>query len=328
MRLFLQSAVIGLSVLSCNSSLNASWTPPMNPNYFKYSSNEAALRAGIAKSDPYALYIKGALYYNSQDYSNAAKFFQRAAERGNPDAKEILAEMYRDGQGVPLNLERAIALWEQASRDGHLTAMHLLGNLLISGNPLLICGKQPYPPIPKDIPRGIALLQTATEKGNPYSAFSLAQYYIRGITGAVDYKEAQRLFEIAAKAGVQIAGENAKLAEVFYFLELEVANFMNRTSNVINTAFQVGTIFSLLSGKPQNFSMVDGIAAAFSTVRPEYGMAFKTFIYTEFDTPAKIISASEADFERVVSDAFIAIWDIDYNRAIARGENLLKATCK
>jgi hypothetical protein len=58
MRLFLQSAVMGLSVLSCNNSLNASWRP-QNPNYIKYSSNEAALRAGVAKSDPDALYTIG-----------------------------------------------------------------------------------------------------------------------------------------------------------------------------------------------------------------------------------------------------------------------------
>jgi hypothetical protein len=42
-----------------------------------------------------------------QDFSQAAAWYQKAAERGDPDAQDKLARMYAAAQGVPLDYVRA-----------------------------------------------------------------------------------------------------------------------------------------------------------------------------------------------------------------------------
>lgn len=42
-----------------------------------------------------------------QDYAEAAAWFQRAADQGNPMAKFNLGQMYENGRGVPLDLVQA-----------------------------------------------------------------------------------------------------------------------------------------------------------------------------------------------------------------------------
>jgi TPR repeat protein len=240
-------------------------------------------------------------------------FYQRAAEQGNSDAKEALGKMYRDGKGVPKSMNKAVAFWEQAAKEGHINAMSILGDLLVVGG-------YPDAPIPKDLPRGLALLRTAMEKGSPDAAYCLAQCYFHGLTGTVDYKEAQRLYEKAAKIGLPIAKEFAKLTEVFHYLD--TGNFMTRSSNVINTAFQVSVIFSMLAGKSQRLSLIEGVAAAFSTVHPDYGMLFRTAMCKIFDTPDKIVSASKADFKRAAHITLNSLLKFAAHQAAKRGEDI------
>lgn len=52
----------------------------------------------------------------------AARQFRLAAELGDPEAQHLLAELYRDGQGVPQNHQEARAWTERAARQGHPAA--------------------------------------------------------------------------------------------------------------------------------------------------------------------------------------------------------------
>lgn len=56
------------------------------------------------------------------DYPQAARRFRLAAELGEPEAQYLLAELYRDGQGVPQNHQDARHWSERAARQGHAPA--------------------------------------------------------------------------------------------------------------------------------------------------------------------------------------------------------------
>lgn len=65
---------------------------------------------------------KGRQARSGSDHPQAATRFRLAAELGEPEAQYLLAEMYRDGQGVPQNHRDARHWTERAARQGHAPA--------------------------------------------------------------------------------------------------------------------------------------------------------------------------------------------------------------
>lgn len=65
---------------------------------------------------------KGRLAQAGGDDAEAAKGFRLAAELGDPEAQQQLAELYRDGQGVPQNHQEAQHWTERAARQGYPAA--------------------------------------------------------------------------------------------------------------------------------------------------------------------------------------------------------------
>lgn len=60
---------------------------------------------------------KGIEYYEKEDYENAVKCFQQAAEQGDPTAQRNLANCYANGWGVPKDQEKA-NYWYKMAEDG------------------------------------------------------------------------------------------------------------------------------------------------------------------------------------------------------------------
>jgi len=71
--------------------------------------------------------------FDGGDYPLAAKIFRDHAEAGDPLAQIALANLYRNGHGVPRDLPRAIALYTRAARAGSADAQQNLGDLLARG---------------------------------------------------------------------------------------------------------------------------------------------------------------------------------------------------
>ncbi|MBT5631521.1 MAG: sel1 repeat family protein [Nitrospina sp.] len=63
----------------------------------------------------------------AQDFEEAIKWYQLAADQDNPDAQFNLGLMYLKGQGVPEDHETGIDLIERASEQDHLGALYHLG---------------------------------------------------------------------------------------------------------------------------------------------------------------------------------------------------------
>ena len=95
----------------------------------------AALREQVI--DPVAVYNKALTMYQSegisQDYTQAAKLFQQAAEGGHAGAQYYLAVLYEKGTGVPRDFSIAVKWYRESAMKGCVEAAMALGNLYIDG---------------------------------------------------------------------------------------------------------------------------------------------------------------------------------------------------
>lgn len=84
-----------------------------------------------------ALLSIGEVYYRgigvNQDFSQAFKFFQKAANMGHPGALCRLGNCYQFGLGTRKNLDRALTCYEDASEEGDVEATYKLGDFYWDG---------------------------------------------------------------------------------------------------------------------------------------------------------------------------------------------------
>ena len=78
-------------------------------------------RKVFEQEDHHVLYNLGLMFLHGkrvqQNYAKAAKWFRKAAERGNIAAMNQLGEMYRCGEGVPQNDTEAVQWFLKAGRN-------------------------------------------------------------------------------------------------------------------------------------------------------------------------------------------------------------------
>lgn len=90
----------------------------------------ATLAITIVSMPALAGFAEGEAALKSKNYAEALSEFQQEAERGNADAQERLAYMYRRGRGVEKDKAIAEDYYRQAAMQGHLKAQLELGKLL------------------------------------------------------------------------------------------------------------------------------------------------------------------------------------------------------
>ena len=81
----------------------------------------------VEKNDPVAMTQMGTERYYEGDYSSAFEYLTKAAELGDADAHNKLAQMYYHGKGVEEDEKKASYHWEEAAIGGHPDARHNLG---------------------------------------------------------------------------------------------------------------------------------------------------------------------------------------------------------
>jgi cell division septation protein DedD len=91
----------------------------------------AALAAPLAAQSVKA----GTDAWTSGDYTTAVAIWRPLAEKGDADAQFNMAQAYRFGRGVALNLATAQTWYERAADKGHAMAQYILGRMLfMNGN--------------------------------------------------------------------------------------------------------------------------------------------------------------------------------------------------
>jgi len=104
-----------------------------------------------------------------QDFVQAAKLYERAAELGDLVAQFNLGVFYEHGQGVPVNRRLAETYLERSATQGHDSAQLNLGLLYQSG----------VEGVP-DYKKAIYWLQMAAESGNPKAHGAIGSMYVSG----------------------------------------------------------------------------------------------------------------------------------------------------
>ena len=103
------------------------------------------------------------------NYQEAARWFRKASDQGDPDSQTNLGVLYLIGQGVERNESEAIRWLQRAAASGYPVAQHDLAVVYLNG-----WGT------PKDPERGVDLLNRSATAGLEISQVDLAVIYLKG----------------------------------------------------------------------------------------------------------------------------------------------------
>ena len=111
--------------------------------------------AGISIYYLVSPFEKGLRYYDNGNYTEAVKWFRKAAERGDADAQFMLGTFYENGEGVSQDYQEAVKWYRKAAEQGNADAQFLLGGLYATGQG-----------VPQDDAEAVKWLRKAAEQGH------------------------------------------------------------------------------------------------------------------------------------------------------------------
>jgi len=162
--------------------------------------------------------------WQAGDYDAAIRQWRPLADQGDADAQYNLAQAYKLGRGVPLNMNLAEQWYERAARQGHAQAGANLGLILFqngrrreampyieraaaAGDPRAqyVLGTALFngDVVGRDLPRAYALMSRAAADGLPPAVQQLAQ--MEQHLSAEDRERGVQLAAQMARSGTQIA---------------------------------------------------------------------------------------------------------------------------
>ena len=154
----------------------------------------AYFERAAAKNHAGALYNLGisAIDKELQDYAKAADYFRRSSDLGDVEATYSLAFLYRNGQGVAKDEERATTLLKEGADQHHLASMIDYGISLFNGR-----GTK------ADEPGAAVYLLRAAWRNAPVAQNRLARMYMAGRGVKPDSVEAMKWHVLARSNGLK-----------------------------------------------------------------------------------------------------------------------------
>ncbi|MET0408512.1 MAG: sel1 repeat family protein [Hyphomicrobium sp.] len=153
-----------------------------------------SLRLAAAKGDPSAAFEVGARYAQgdgvTQNFKEAAKWYQRSADQGFAQAQYRLGTLYERGFGLKTDREQAALWYQRAAEQGNIKAMHNLA--------VLSTNQTDRAP---DYTSAARWFGEAAKYGLPDSQFNLAILYENGLGVKADMAQAFMWLSIAARNG-------------------------------------------------------------------------------------------------------------------------------
>ncbi|WP_352419544.1 SEL1-like repeat protein [Proteiniborus sp.] len=147
-------------------------------------------------------------YLAQPNYRQSIQYLEIAATKYNRAfAQYKLGLMYRDGLGVIVNVNNAIAYLQQAAQNGEERAQYILGKAYLTGDGLNV---NPDPHI------AIPYLTSAAESGHTDAAYLIGLAYFYGEGVPVDYNASIHWLEKAKELGEISA--YCRLGQIHYIL--------------------------------------------------------------------------------------------------------------
>jgi len=131
-------------------------------------------------------YEVGLGHYCLKDYSEAEKWFRKAAAQGHADAQNDIGLMYAEGLGVRQDHAQAVKWYRKAAAQGDAMAQYNLGVNYAQGR-----GVQ------KDVTQAVKWFRRAAAQGDARAQFSLGIMYENGRGVPKDQKEADKWYRKA-----------------------------------------------------------------------------------------------------------------------------------
>lgn len=170
----------------------------------------SALAAGVlvvgmgAAVPAFADVKKGVEAWTRGDYAAAVREWADLAAMGDPDAEFNMAQAYRLGRGVDVDLDQAEALYAKAAAQGHLKAADNYGLLLFQHG---------------ERDRAMPYIEGAAERGDPRAQYLLGIAHFNGDLVAKDWRRAYALLTLANSAGLPQA--RTALVQMDEYIPLE-----------------------------------------------------------------------------------------------------------
>lgn len=186
LRLFIGIAALCLAAWGCDRSRPET---EESPKARSTAANEALARPAptndlersaprVQKSDAEAQYELGLRYQEGDgvpmDKEKAVACFRRAAEQGNAAAQNRMGIAYSTGDGVPTNSVEAVKWYRRAAEQGDVDGEHRLGIMYEIGEG-----------VDKDDTESVKWIRKAAEQGDAYGQAALGDAYRdgRGVVG-------------------------------------------------------------------------------------------------------------------------------------------------
>lgn len=129
--------------------------------------------------------------HGPKDNAKALEYYQLAAEKGSSAAEYRIGELYYKGVDGAPEFEKAAEWFERASDHGQPAGAYMLGDLYFNGRG-----------VNRDAARAIKYLEQSAKKGYPYAWVSLGQIFYGGAGNlAKDYAKAAQYLQQAGEAG-------------------------------------------------------------------------------------------------------------------------------
>ncbi|WP_425050447.1 tetratricopeptide repeat protein [Psychromarinibacter sp. S121] len=133
------------------------------------------------------------LTYIDGDYPAALEVLMPAAEAGDANAQNIVADAYDKGNGLAQDTEKALEWWEKSAAQDFERALHNLGQHYASSDPV----------------KSAAYYERAVALGYDHSMVNLGRLYEKGQLGeGPDLERAAELYEQAVDLGNALAMNN------------------------------------------------------------------------------------------------------------------------
>ena len=161
-----------------------------------------AAEQGYAK----AQYNLGVMYANGQgvqqDYTEAVKWYRKAAEQGKARAQYNLGVMYANGQGVQQDYTEAVKWYRKAAEQGKVQAQYYLGVMYANGQ-----GVQ------QNYTGAVKWYRRAAKQGKVEAQYNLGVMYANGRGVPQDYILAHMWFNISGANGINKGQDNRDIVE-------------------------------------------------------------------------------------------------------------------
>ena len=147
---------------------------------------------------------RGVEAWEAGDYATAVKLWRPLAIKGDADAQFNLAQAYRFGRSVPLDMKAAEDWYRRAATQGHLQAEDNLGLIMFQNG---------------DRQNTMPMIRRSAERGDPRAQYVLATALFNGDFAQKDWVTAYALMTRASATG--LARASSSLAQMDKFIPLE-----------------------------------------------------------------------------------------------------------